>query len=123
MREGVTPAPMTDPVEVLQLSKAEDPYHQQHIEVLQAWWDLYGNSVVRVKDIVSLVTAAVFPVTQAERAFIDAVKEIAPLRGEFNGRYFAGWLRRHKGKVVSGLRLDAGDTNQSEPGWRVDVRF
>ena len=123
IREGVTPAPMADPVEVLQLSKAEDPYHQQHIEVLQAWWDLYADSVVRVRDIAKLVASGEFGQTKAEAAFIEAVCEIAPPRGGFNGRYFAGWLRRHKGRVVAGLRLDVGDPSHNEPGWRVTTRF
>lgn len=122
IREGVAPAPMADPVEVLQLSKAEDPFHQQHIEVLQAWWELYADSVVRVRDIAKLVTDGAFGTTKAEAALIEAVREIAPPRGDFNGRYFAGWLRRHKGRVVAGLRLDVGDPSHNEPGWRVSRR-
>lgn len=123
IRENVTPAPMADPVEVLKLSKAEDPYHQQHIEVLQAWWNLYRDREVKVREIVDLVSKNEWDQTEAAASFITAVSEIAPPRGGFNGRYFAGWLRRHKGRVVGGLRVDPGDPNRKEPGWRVTMRF
>lgn len=123
IREEVTPAPMADPVEVLRLSKAEDPHHQQHIEILQAWWDLFGDGVVRVREIAKLVNEGEFGKTSAEAAFIEAVSDVAPPRGGFNGRYFGGWLRRHKGRVVAGMRLDVGDPSHNEPGWRVTTRF
>lgn len=114
IREGVTPAPMADPASVLELSKAEDPHHQQHADILAAWFDRYGNSVVQVRDIVKAIDDIYTP-----DAFTDIIKEISPPRGGFTGRYFAGWLRRHKGRVVNGLRLDPGDTSRKEPGWRV----
>lgn len=123
IREGVTPAGMADPAQVLALSKAEDPHHQQHIEILQAWWDLYRDKVVQVRDITALIDGGDYRKTKNESAFIEAVSEIAPPRGGFNGRYFGGWLRRHKGRVVGGMRLDPGDPSRNEPGWRVTMRF
>lgn len=122
IREGVTPAPMQDPIKVLELSKAEDPFHRQHAEVLEAWHNLYGDRVVQVRDIAKLV-ACNFEPTADEKAFIRVVEEIAPPRGVFNGRYFAGWLRRHKGRVNGNLRLDAGDSKKKEPGWFVSFQF
>jgi hypothetical protein len=124
IREGVAPAPMADPIKVLELSKSEDPFHRQHAEVLEAWFRLFGDRVVQVRDIVKLVEPPEFGapgkhLSTAEATFVEAVKEIAPARGGFNGRYFAGWLRRHKGRVVGGLRLDAGDSMKKEPGWFV----
>ena len=119
IREGVTPAPMVDPVEVLKLNKAEDPRHQQHVEVVEAWHDLYDDRVVQVREIAALVARQGYQCSARERVFIDAVKDIAPPRDGFNGRYFSGWLRRHKGRVVKGLRLDSGDPSRKEPGWYV----
>ena len=78
---------------------------------------------MKVRDIAKLVGDMSFSRTPAETAFVDAVCEIAPPRGGFNGRYFAGWLRRHKGRVVAGLRVDPGDQKRKEPGWRVTMRF
>tara|TARA_R110001606_G_scaffold114946_4_gene242734 strand:+ start:2504 stop:5179 length:2676 start_codon:yes stop_codon:yes gene_type:complete len=123
IREDVTPAGMADPAQVLALSKSEDPHHQQHIEVLQAWWDLYGDSAVQVREIEKLVSDGDFGKTKAETAFIESVRDIAPPRAGFSSRYFAGWLRRHKGRVVAGMRLDSGDQSRKEPGWRVSMRF
>jgi hypothetical protein len=117
IREGVAPASMADPIKVLELNKAEDPFHRQHAEVLETWFNLYRDRVVYVREISKLVDE--FTHTAAGAAFVEVVKEIAPARGGFNGRYFAGWLRRHKGRVVGGLRLDAGDSTKKEPGWFV----
>jgi len=122
IREGVTPAPMEDPIKVLQLSKAEDPFHRQHAEVLGAWFRLFGERVVQVRDIAELVACSYEP-TPDQKAFISVIEEIAPPRGGFNGRYFAGWLRRHKGRVIGGLRLDPGDSTKKEPGWFVSSQF
>jgi hypothetical protein len=122
IREGVTPAPMEDPIKVLELSKAEDPFHRQHAEVLEAWFRLFGDRVVQVRDIAKLVAYG-FGHTPNEKAFVSVIEEIAPPRGGFNGRYFAGWLRRHKGRVIDGLRLDAGDSTKKEPGWFVSAQF
>lgn len=133
IREGVTPAAMADPLEVLALNKAEDPEHQQHAAILEAWHDYYSESSVLVKDIAELVNrggalecidalGAAAPLTTSEqhaRAFVEAVREIAPPRGAFTGRYFGGWLRRKKGVVVNGYRVDMGSYSTKEPGWRV----
>lgn len=123
VREGVAPAAMTDPLEVMTLSKAEDPYHQQHAAVLEAWHDLYADRVVQVREIAKLVDGGVYGGARAERAFAELVAEIVPPRGGFNGKYFAGWLRRHKGRIVNSYRLDPGNPAQKEPGWRVTAQL
>lgn len=128
IRERLAPADMTDPLEVMTLSKAEDPHHQQHVAVLEAWFQAFGSRIVQVREITNLMTARGFDhtpggLTKAEREFVELVKEIKPLRGEFEGRYFSGWLRRHKGRVVGGLRLDPGPKEAKEPGWYVTALF
>jgi hypothetical protein len=85
--------------------------------VLETWFNLYRDRVVQVREISKLVDDPTH--TVAEATFVEVVRDIAPPRGGFNGRYFAGWLRRHKGRVVDGLRLDAGDSTKKEPGWFV----
>lgn len=119
IREGVAPAAMTDPLEVMTLSKAEDPHHQQHAAILEAWNDLHGDSVVHVRDVGRLIERGEYGSTTAETAFVEAVRDVATVRGAFNGRYFGGWLRKHKGRVVHGYRLDPGPAGLKEPGWRV----
>lgn len=118
IREGVTPAAMVDPLRVMSLSKTEDPHHQQHAAILEAWFDLNADKVVQVRDIVRLVDNQ-FELSTKETEFVDLIRDIAPPRGGFNGRYFSGWLRRHKGRVVNGYRLNPGDQDQREPGWFV----
>lgn len=132
IHEDVTPVPMADPVDVLEMSKAEDPHHQQHVEIVEAWLSYYGERVVHVKEIVTLVNgggyervtdpnynAQLTTEEQRARAFADAVGEIRPPGEKFNGPHFGGWLRRHKGKIVNGYRLDVGDPGRKDPGWRL----
>lgn len=119
IREGVAPAAMSDPLEVMTLSKAEDPHHQQHAGILEAWHQLYGVHTVQARDVAKLVNGSEYAHTPKESAFAEIVEDIAPPRGEFSAKYFAGWLRRHKGRIVNGYRLDPGDQNRKEPGWIV----
>lgn len=117
--EGLTPVPMADPLEVMTLSKAEDPGHTQHGQILELWHRVFGNRIVQVRDLGLLVNSFDATRSDDERELARAVGEITPARGGFTGRYFAGWLRRHRGRVVRGLRLDPGDPGRDEPGWRV----
>lgn len=131
IQESVTPAPMADPLEVLTLNKAEDPRHQQHADILEAWHDYWGDESVRVKEIVLLVNREggywamldddehLSHSEQHHNAFVEAMREIVPPRGTFNGRYLGAWLKGNKGVVVNGYRLDPGIRGKKEPGWRV----
>lgn len=119
VREGVAPAVMTDPLEVMTLSKAEDPHHQQHAAILEAWHNQYKGRTVQVRDIARLVGGGAYSMTMAEQELSELVADISPAKGGFNGKYFAGWLRRHKGRIVNGYRLDPGNPAQKEPGWIV----
>lgn len=123
IREGVTPAAMVDPLKVMSLSKSEDPHHQQHAAILEAWHDLYSSNVVQVREIAQLVENQQHGLSIKETAFVDLVRDIAPPRVGFDGRYFSGWLRRHKGRVLNGYRLDPGDQSQREPGWFVSKQL
>jgi len=123
--EGVAPAPLADPLEVLALSKAEDPHHAQHINVLEAWHGRYGSRPIQVKDLADLMRTPDSYASPEERALIEALKEVGiPMRGrgEFEARYFAGWLRRHRGRVVAGLRLDQHEAGSKKDSARWTVR-
>jgi len=114
VHEGLAPAPMADLLEVLKLSKAEDPHHAQHIAVLEAWHTWYGSRAVHVKDLADLMRDSNTHRSEDEMALRDALSDVGipPRgRGEFETRYFSGWLRRHRGRVVAGLRLDQAERN------------
>lgn len=114
IRENLTPAPMADPLDVLELSKAEDPHHLQHIAVLEAWHARYGDRPIQVKDLAELMRLGDLGRSPEESALCDALSEVGVPprgRGEFDTRYFSGWLRRNRGRVVSGLRLDRGQAD------------
>jgi putative DNA primase/helicase len=115
VHKGLTPAPMADPLEVLQLSKAEDPHHVQHIAVLEAWHARYGSRPVQVKELANLMHKSEAYRSMEEHALCEALADVGiPTRGrgEFETRYFSGWLRRHRGRVVAGLRLDRAEVSK-----------
>lgn len=113
---GLAPAPMADPLDALELSKTEDPHHAQHIAVLEAWHARYGTRAIQVRDLADLMRQSSTYRSAEENALCEVLTDVGiPIRGrdEFEPRYFAGWLRRHRGRVVAGLRLD-----QAEAGTR-----
>ena len=117
--EGITPAEMGDPLEVMSLSKLEDPSHLQHAEILESWYRQFANRIVQVAEIKHLFEANSFGSTAEEQAFCEAIMPVALAHGRFNGRMFGGWLRKNKGRVVNGFRLDPGPSSSKQPGWRV----
>ncbi len=117
--EGVTPAEMVDPLEVMSLSKVEDPSHLQHAEILESWYGAFSNRIVQVAEIKHLFEVNSLGSTAEEKVFLEAIMPVSFAHGEFNGRIFGGWLRKSKGRVVNGFRLDPGPTLSRQPGWRV----
>ena len=130
IREGVAPAPMADPLEVLELNKTEDPQRQQHAVVMEHWHNYLGDRSVRSRELVELMngndfdlfedSASIDARTSSERdcrLLVEALREIGP--PNFDGRYLGAWLKAKRGVIVNGYRLDVGTLGKKEPGWRV----
>jgi hypothetical protein len=81
IREGVAPADMTDPLEVMKLSKAEDPHHQQHAAILEAWHELYGDRTMQVRDIAALVDGGTYGKTATAQNLAELVRILHRLAG------------------------------------------
>lgn len=110
IREDLTPAPMADPVEVLKLSRAEDPRRLQHAAMLRAWWVVFGSNPVEVREIAKIVDADFIGQNVSHNELREIATEIgAPPGRRFDSRYFAGWLRRNAGVVVEGMRVDKAE--------------
>lgn len=120
--KGAEPVDMADPLDVLELSKSEDPHHQQHQRLLAAWFAVYGDTPVMVKQLRELTKAHEFSSEDDEtETLTELLREVGVPRGknEFDNRYFAGWLRRYRGKVTQGLRLERQDHGKAEVEWFV----
>lgn len=112
--------PMEDPLDVMKLNKGEDPEHQRHIAVVEAWYELYGGRVVHSDEITKLMGThdSFEEATEVQINFQKAVRDTS-VNGGYDQGKFVGWLRQHKKRVVSGLRIDPGEPGKKVPGWRV----
>lgn len=115
--KGVTPAPMSDPLEAMNLSKAEDPQHQQLTSLLDAWWHMYGGRTVQIREL--LAQRSYSGASPKEAALAEALNGLATARGDLTDKALAGYLRRHLGRVVNGLRFNKGNGPKKQPGWSV----
>lgn len=121
IREGLAPAPMADPLGVLEQSKEEDPAHLQHVAILEAWHERYGSRPIRVNELVEAMRNNGFPDASDDPLDVLLSETGVPPRGRgaFCGRYFGGWLKRHRGRVAAGLRLDSAKYGKTENAWAV----
>ena len=121
--QKLTPAPMADPIGVIRLSRSEDPARMRHGTLLSAWYDVYGSQPVEAKTVAALVTNGPLMSGDSETnakhlALCEAAREAAEIRGAFNTRSFGWYLRRHRGVVVEGLRIDQ-EQGSTVCAWRV----
>ncbi|MOA20223.1 hypothetical protein D3C78_1406550 [compost metagenome] len=119
IREGATPAPMSDPLEALNLSKSEDPQYQQLADFLEAWWHKFGGRTVQVRELLTLRNSGLLGISPDEANLVEVLDGLTPARGDLTDKGLAGYLRRHNGRVVNGLRFSKGDGPKKQPGWCV----
>ncbi|MBV2182418.1 MAG: hypothetical protein KUL86_14460 [Castellaniella sp.] len=105
---GCAPVALADPLEVLKRSKAEDPRHLQHAAILEAWYARFGAKPVKVRELAKIAEWGPASGEGPESAFGELLREVgtSPKKRCFASEYFSGWMRRYRGRVVSGLRLD-----------------
>lgn len=105
---------MPDPATSIFEAINDDPDRELLGEFLQAWHDRFGNSPTSVKD-------AIHPLYSSDdlREIID---DIAKERdGNINRKRLGRWIKRHAGRVVSGLRIvqDTSATHNAAK-WKVE---
>ena len=92
---------------------AEEESREIHAAILERWYFAFTDRSLHVKDIIEEIDE------DPNGSLSLLVRKIVTPSGEFTGRCFAGWLRRHKGRAVNGYRLEVGARTKKEPGWRV----
>jgi hypothetical protein len=105
---GYAPVPLADPLEVLKRSKDEDPRHLQHVAILEAWHAHFGDKPVKARELAKIAEWNAMSGEEPDSSFRELLREVGvpPRSRDFASGYFGGWLRRYRGRVVSGLRLD-----------------
>ena len=94
----------------------EDPDRETLARLLLAWRSAFGSTATRVRDAVKLVEHP----NGTRGDLCDILEEIAGERGDINRRKLGWWIKRHNGRIVSGLRFARGSGNSSAEMWRVE---
>lgn len=119
IQEDLSPCPLADPLEVLHMNKQEDPERQKHIVFLESWRSVYTHRSLLVREVIQLINKPESTRSGAETKLTESIAELLPDRGPASGHLLAGWLRRHKGVIAGGLKVELGTITGREPGWRV----
>ena len=98
---------------VVASSPAEEEGREIHSAILERWYFAFSDRSMHVKDIIEEID------DNPAGNLSMLVRKIVTPGGNFTGRHFGGWLRRHKNKAVNGYRLEVGARTKKEPGWRV----
>ncbi len=108
--KDLLPVGMADNIEATKLNRAEDPAHQRCAQIFEAWHQVFGTKAVLVREIKEVcITARGDP---HRNELDDLLRDVAYKGENFDGRLFNGWLRRNKGQVVNGYRLDPDTTGK-----------
>lgn len=99
---------LPDPLKASEVFREVDPDLATQRQLYAAWHDLHGNA--------SLTAAAL--IDSANQTMRDALNSVCA--DHISPRRLAGWLRRHKGRIVDGLRLDSEmDSHSKVQLWRL----
>ena len=123
-----------DPCETMEQARAEDPQLVSLRELLVAWADDLGVGKQHARtaaDVLKLVRGDQNPGAGAALEFGDnevaypalreAVLAVASSRGRPNARTLGHWFKRHKGRIVVGLRIcGEADAHGHAVQWWID---
>ncbi|MGK9450778.1 toprim domain-containing protein [Acidithiobacillus caldus] len=114
IEDGLAPCDMTDPLETMARERESDPEVERLSTLLNAWHSFMADRPVAVVDLVAKAKAA------SEEALLGVLDEVAgDGRGNINARKLGWYLRRHEGRIVSGLTLKQAVKGRFGIPWRV----
>ena len=108
---------MTDPAASMFESLANDPYRERLGRLLKSWSDVFGEKPTSVSDIVKRCELNIGYGHNSD--LLEAVRDIAEQSGKINRKRLGGWLSRHQGQLVDGLKLIRGTKQSGSVLWVV----
>jgi hypothetical protein len=97
---------------------AEDPERQEIKAVMQGWWAVCKDNRRRAFEIISSAGA-----TEAADTgdFYNVLRDIAPHeRGGLNAKRLGNWLRKHKGRIVNGMKFVEDGESHLGVWWKLE---
>lgn len=103
-----------DPVDTMEAARADDPIITDLRALLTSWHEAVGSDPHTTGRIIERSSIGGF------RALHIALATVATERGEINSRRLGWYLKRHKGRIIEGLKLvDGEDSHSHQKVWRV----
>ncbi len=104
-----------DPCASLSVLEAEDPARQEHLSLLSAWAERFGERQLTAREVIAELTPSGIDPAEPTSHFRELVREIADDRqGIMRPKRLASWLRKYAGRRVEGLQLvKAGDRDHT----------
>ena len=106
-----------DPVQSVFEAMADDPDRETLGQLLRAWQACFGKKPTMVREAVNR-TLSEF--SDARDELSEVLKDIAGERDVINRRVLGRWIKRHSGRIVSGLRFVRASGSRSAEAWFVE---
>lgn len=106
---------LADPASSIFEAMNKDPDREQLGQLLTAWWVVFENKPIMIRDAVkeSLIQGKY-------NELKEMLHDIADERGEINRRRLGRWIQRHEGQIVEGLRFIRCSGKTSAERWQVE---
>jgi len=121
-----------DPAEAIKASYAEDPETESLGQLLRAWWKVFGDGEVLIKEVQEVVSKAdveQFPGDETQelqeaslnlREACTAVLSGGGRTAVHESRRLGMYLSSHEGQIVGGLKFVKCGTRGGARKWRVE---
>lgn len=106
----------TDPAHSVFEGMADDPDRETLGRLLTALHGQFGNAPVMVRDIVRRAQDGGLNAEELR----EVVTDIAGERDGINRRRLGRWIKRHAGRIVSGMKLVKAHENKNAESWRIE---
>lgn len=101
---------MDDPATRLFEQLTLDPDHELLGRMLRGWHGAHGHKPMLVREVLS---------DHPQEDFNEAIRDIAEDKGgEINRNRLGWWIKKHAGRVVSGLRFERSDSTRGGAAWQ-----
>ena len=114
-----------DPVDSIELSRAEDPEVALLLELVQAWSDVTATGRHTVRALVDLAEARSFEAggdfTWGNPMLRDVLLRIAGERGLISTRKLGGYLQAKQGRIVGGRKIVRAGTSHNAVMWTIET--
>lgn len=98
-----------DPVKSMESLREDDPEQTELVDVFSAWSDIFGSVKVSVSELVEKASQCDRNSASSEYAnpqLRDALLAVAGRGGAINAKSLGKWLKRYKGKIVNGFKIE-----------------